>query len=152
MDPLILRALLAAVFGTAVMTLSSTTEMHLRRRPPSQTPGEAGNRLLGLFGVAPRKGEELSLLSAWVHWVYGTLWGFPLWALMEPGLAGLDLVVAGPVFFVLVWAAALVGLPATGLAPPPWRWGAREVAIDGGHHAAYVLGVIVGWWLIGRAA
>ena len=134
------------------MTLSSTTEMYLRGRPPSETPGEAGNKLLGLFGVPPQRGARLTLLSTWVHWIYSTLWGLVFWVLMDPGLAGLDLAIAGPVFFVLVWGAALVSLPVLGLAPPFWRWGATEVAIDAWHHVMYVTGTVIGWWLIGLAA
>ena len=78
--------------------------------------------------------------------------GRPLADLPCPALAGLDLAVAGAVFFVLVWGGALVGLPITGLAPPFWKWGAREVAIDAWHHVMYVVGTVAGWWLIGQAA
>ena len=133
------------------MTLSSTTEMHLRRRPPSETPGEAGNKLLGLFGMARRTGETLTLLSTWVHWLYSSLWGLVFWILMDPSLAGLDLQVAGPVFFLLVWGVALLMLPALGLAPPFWRWGTIEIALDAWHHLVYACGTVAGWWLIGRA-
>jgi uncharacterized membrane protein YagU involved in acid resistance len=151
-SPLLLRGLLSAFFGAAVMTLSSTTEMYLRGRPPSETPGEAGNKLLALFGIAAQKGARLSLLSTWVHWIYSTMWGLVFWALVDPDLGGFSLATSGLVFFVVVWGVALVGLPLTGLTPPPWKWGTREVAIDGWHHVMYVGGTIVGWWLIGRAA
>ena len=152
MNPFLLRGLLSAFIGAAVMTLSSTTEMYLRGRPPSETPGEAGNKLRALFGAAPLKGTQLSLMSTWVHWIYSTAWGVVFWALMDPSLGGLDLAAAGAVFFVLVWGGALLGLPITGLAPPFWKWGAREVAIDAWHHGMYVGGTVAGWWLIGRAA
>jgi hypothetical protein len=151
-NPLLLRGLLSAFFGAAVMTLSSTTEMYLRGRPPSETPGEAGNKLLALFGADPLKGTGLSLLSTWVHWIYSTAWGLVFWALLDPALGGLDLAAAGSLFFLLVWGGALVGLPITGLAPPFWKWGAREVAIDAWHHVMYVVGTVAGWWLIGQAA
>jgi len=150
-DPHLLRGLLAALLGAVAMTLSSTTEMHLRGRPPSETPGEAGNKLLGLFGQPRRTGRKLSLLSTWVHWIYSTIWGVALWALLDPDLGGLGLASGGVAFFALVWGAALVGLPATGLTPPFWRWGAREVAIDAWHHVVYAAGSVVGWWLIGQA-
>lgn len=152
MSPLLLRGLLAAFLGTAAMTISSTTEMYHRGRPPSVTPGTAGNKVLALFGIQPRRGQQLQVLGTAVHWIYGTLWGFAFWALMDPGLGGLDLAVAGPAYFLLVWGVALAGLPATGLTPPFWRWGAREVAIDGWHHLVYAAGTAAGWWLIGRAA
>ncbi|MBA3582975.1 MAG: hypothetical protein H0W36_00325 [Gemmatimonadetes bacterium] len=151
-DPLLLRGLMAAVFGAVAMTLSSTTEMYLRGRPPSETPGEAGNKLLGLFGLSPQRGRRLTLLSTWVHWIYSTIWGVVFWFLMDPSLAGLELAIAGSAFFFLVWGAALVGLPILGLAPPFWRWGANEVAIDAWHHVMYVTGTVTGWWLIGIAA
>jgi uncharacterized membrane protein YagU involved in acid resistance len=151
-DPLLLRGLLAAVLGAVAMTLSSTTEMYLRGRPPSETPGEAGNKLLGLFGLPRRTGRKLSLLSTWVHWIYSTIWGVVLWALLDSDLGGLGLAAGGLAFFALVWGAALVGLPATGLTPPFWRWGAREVAIDAWHHVVYTTGSVAGWWLIGKAA
>jgi uncharacterized membrane protein YagU involved in acid resistance len=152
MNPLLLRGLLSAVLGAVAMTLSSTTEMYLRGRPPSETPGEMGNKLLGLFGVPAQKGRRLSLLSTWVHWIYSTLWGVAFWLLMDPDLGGLELGVAGPLFLLLVWGGALVGLPILGLTPPFWKWGSREVAIDAWHHLVYVCGTVLGWWLIGRAA
>ena len=152
MNSLLLRALLSAFFGGAVMTLSSTSEMHLRGRPPSETPGEAGNKLLALFGAGPLTGTLLSLMSTWVHWIYSTVWGVVFWALVDPGLGGLGLDTAGPAFFLLVWGSALVGMPLSGLAPPFWKWGAREVAIDAWHHVMYAVGTVAGWWLIGQAA
>jgi hypothetical protein len=152
LNPLLLRGLLAAFLGTAAMTLSSTTEMHLRGRPPSETPGIAGNKLLRLFGLPAQRGARLTLLSTWVHWIYGTLWGGAFWALVDPELGGLGLGIAGPVFFALVWGAALVGLPTIALTPPFWKWGTKEIAIDAGHHVVYATGTVLGWWLIGRAA
>ena len=107
--------------------------------------------LLGLFGVTKRTGDSLTLLSTWVHWVYSALWGFVLWILMDPALAGLDLRVAGPVFFLLVWGVALLMLPVLGLAPPFWKWGRTVIALDAWHHVVYVCGAVAGWWLIGRA-
>ena len=152
MDPLLLRGLLAAILGAVAMTLSSTTEMYLRERPASDTPGKAGNQLLGLFGVPPRTGPQLALLATWVHWIYSTIWGVVFWALMDPELVGFDLGLALPVFFGLLWVVALFGLPLLGLTPPFWRWGSKEILIDGWHHATYVEGTGVGWVLIGLAA
>jgi len=152
LDPLLLRGFLAALLGAVAMTLSSSTEMYLRERPPSETPGEAGNKLLGLFGLARQTGQRLTLLSTWVHWIYSTMWGVVLWLLVDPELGGLRLATAAPVFFALVWGMALLGLPALGLTPPFWRWGRREVAIDAWHHVVYATGTVAGWWLIDQAA
>lgn len=152
MHPLLLRGFLAALVGAVAMTLSSSTEMYLRERPPSETPGEAGNKLLGLFGLPRQTGQRLMLLSTWVHWIYSTIWGAVFWFLLDPDLIGLRLIPAGGLFFALVWGMALLGLPALGLAPPFWRWGWKEVAIDAWHHVVYVAGTVAGWWLIGQAA
>jgi uncharacterized membrane protein YagU involved in acid resistance len=151
MDPLLVRGFLAALLGAVAMTLSSTTEMYLRERPPSETPGEAGNKLLGLLGLQRQSGQRLTLLSTWVHWIYSTIWGVVFWVLMDPELLGLALLPAGVLFFVLVWGSALVGLPGLGLTPPFWRWGRKEVGIDAWHHVVYAAGTTAGWWLIGQA-
>ena len=126
--------------------------MYLRERPPSETPGEAGNKLLGLVGLPRQTGQRLTLLSTWVHWIYSTIWGSVFWLLMDPDLGGFGLIASGPAFFALVWGMALLGLPALGLAPPFWRWGWKETAIDAWHHVVYVGGTVAGWWLIGHAA
>ena len=40
------RGLVASVAGTAAMTVSSTLEMRVRGRPPSDAPGRAAARML----------------------------------------------------------------------------------------------------------
>lgn len=37
----------------------------------------------------------------------------------------------------IAWAPDLVAVPAAGASPPPWRWGAVELAISASHHVAY---------------
>ena len=132
MDPLLLRGLLAAVLGAVAMTLSSSTEMYLRERPPSETPGEAGNKLLGLVGLPRQTGQRLTLLSTWVHWIYSTIWGVVLWLLVDPELGGLRLATAAPVFFALVWGIALgiagPGIDSSFLAVGPQGSGDRCLA------------------------
>lgn len=144
-----LRALLSAFIGTGAMTLSSMVEMDARGREPSTAPGRAANRLLNLFGVPELKGPPLHVLSDITHWAYGTAWGLGLWLLVD--VAGLSLAVAGPLFLVIVWGAEQVHLPLLGIAPPGWKWGAREVAIDLWHHIVYAAATVAGWVLIGAA-
>ncbi len=36
-------------------------------------------------------------------------------------------------------------LPATGVAPPPWKWGATELAVDAVHHLVYVTATSVAY-------
>jgi hypothetical protein len=145
---MLLQAILAAVFGTMVMTLSSTTEMQWVQRPASVVPGLATARLLRPFGVREVKGRALDILSTWSHWGYGTLWGIALWTLLGP--LGLCLAAAGVLLFGIVWLTEQVELPLLGLAPWPWKWGLKYNAIDAWHHLAYASGTVAGWLLLGQ--
>jgi hypothetical protein len=145
---MLLRAVLAAVVGTVVMTLSSTTEMQWVQRPASVVPGLATVRLLRPFGVREVKGRALDILGTWTHWGYGALWGVALWALLGP--AGLPVAAAGVLLFFIVWLTEQVELPVLGLAPWPWTWGLRYNAIDAWHHLAYAAGAVAGWALLGH--
>lgn len=146
MDP-ILRGILAGIIGTVFMNLSSETEMHLRGRAPSVVPGRAANKMLSIVGVPQLEGTALKVLSTWTHYLYGAAWGLVLWIL----LSGLELSVfaALPLLFLIVWGTEQIELPALGLTPPSWKWGAKEVAIDLGHHVVFAAGSVVGWALIG---
>ena len=145
---MLLRAILAAVFGTVAMTLSSTTEMQWVERPASVVPGLATARLLRPFGVREVKGRALDILATWTHWGYGALWGFAFWALVDP--AGLPLAAAGALFFLIVWGTEQVELPVLDLAPWPWKWGLKYNLIDAWHHAVYAAGTVAGWALLGQ--
>jgi len=54
-----LQAILAAIIGTVVMTLSSTTEMQFRGRAASTAPGRAVNKVLHFVGVPILEGRAL---------------------------------------------------------------------------------------------
>lgn len=144
---MLLRAILAAVFGTVLMTLSSTSEQYWVQREPSVVPGLATARLLRPLGVTEVKGRALDLLAYWTHWVYGALWGFLFWTLVDP--LGLPLGAAGVAFFLAVWGAEQVQLPVLQLAPWPWKWGLKYNLIDAGHHVVYAGGTVLGWQLLG---
>jgi hypothetical protein len=144
---MLLRAILAAVIGTVAMTLSSTTEMYWRERPASVVPGLAAAKLLRIVGIQEVKGRALDILSYWTHWLYGAAWGVVFWLLVD--MAGLGLAAAGIAFFFIVWLTEQVELPALGLAPPGWTWGAKAVAIDLWHHTAFAAATVAGWVLLG---
>lgn len=146
---MLLRALLSTFIGTGAMTVSSTVEMDARGRDASTAPGRAANKLLRLVGVPELKGPPLNVLSDLTHWFYGTAWGVVFWLLVD--VAGLSLAVAGPLFFLIVWGTEQVQLPLLGIAPPGWKWGAKEVLIDMWHHVVYVSATVAGWALIGEA-
>src|SRR3982751_4432655 len=79
------RGLLSGLLGTAVMTVSSTLEMKLRKRAPSSTPAKAAQKLLG---VEPRDERAAQRLSNLVHFAYGTAWGLARALLGVVGIRG----------------------------------------------------------------
>jgi hypothetical protein len=145
---MLLRAILAAVFGTVAMTLSSTTEMQWVERPASVVPGLATAKLLRPFGIKEVKGRALDILATWTHWVYGAMWGIVFWSLIGP--VGLPLAAAGALFFLIVWGTEQVQLPVLELAPWPWKWGLRYNAVDAWHHAVYAAATVAGWAVLGH--
>jgi hypothetical protein len=125
------KGLVAGVVGTAAMTISSTIEEKLSGREPSDTPARAAGKLLG---VQPRDPAGRARFSNVMHWAYGTSWGAARGLLAALGLRG---PAASAAHFALVWGGEQVMLPALGVAPPPWQWGAESLATDGLHHAVY---------------
>lgn len=125
------RGLLAGLAGTAAMTVSSTAEARLRGREGSSSPADAAGTVLG---VEPRDPSGGRRFAAAAHWGYGTVWGGARGLI---GAAGLHGPAAAAVHLAAVWGSAQVVLPATGTAPPAWRWNAAEVGIDLLHHLVY---------------
>ncbi len=126
------KGLFAGIVGTAAMTVSSTLEMKIRDRPGSSAPVEAAGKVLG---VEPKGEAEQARFSNMVHWGYGTSWGAVRGLI---GAAGLEGPGATAAHLGVVWGTEQVILPALGVAPPFWRWGVKEVAIDTLHHLVYV--------------
>jgi hypothetical protein len=125
------KGLFAGVAGTAAMTVSSTLEMKIRDRQASNAPAEAAGKVLG---VEPTGESEQARFSNLVHWGYGTSWGTVRGLIDAAGLEGKE---AAAAHFLAVWGSEQVMLPALGVAPPFWQWGAKEVAIDAFHHLVY---------------
>ena len=125
------KGLFAGVAGTVAMTASSTIEMKLRGRPASSAPATAAAKVLG---VEPKGQSEEARFSSIVHWGYGTSWGAVRGLIGAAGLRGLR---ANAAHLGAVWGSEQAILPALGVAPPFWEWGAKEVAIDAFHHLVY---------------
>jgi hypothetical protein len=125
------KGLFAGVAGTAAMTVSSTLEMKIRGRQGSSVPAQAAAKVLG---VEPTWETEQARFSNLVHWGYGTSWGAVRGLIGAAGLEGKEATAA---HFLTVWGTEQVMLPALGVAPPFWQWGAKEVAIDAFHHLVY---------------
>ena len=125
------KGLFAGVAGTVAMTASSTIEMKLRGRPASSAPATAAAKVLG---VEPKGQSEEARFASIVHWGYGTSWGAVRGLIGAAGLRGLR---ANAAHLGAVWGTEQAMLPALGVAPPFWEWGAKEVAIDAFHHLVY---------------
>jgi hypothetical protein len=126
------KGLFAGAAGTAAMTVSSTLEMKIRGRPGSSAPAEAAAKVLG---VEPTGEAEQARFSNLLHWGYGTSWGAVRGLIGATGLEGKEATAA---HLLAVWGAEQTMLPALGVTPPFWQWGAKEVAIDAFHHLVYV--------------
>lgn len=129
------KGLIAGLIGTAAITASTMIEAKIRGREESSAPADAAAKVLG---VQPKGEEERTRFSNLVHWGYGTMWGTTRGLL---GAAGLNGLLATAAHFGAVWGAALVMLPALEIAPPAYKWGAKEIAIDALHHLVYAAAV-----------
>jgi hypothetical protein len=126
------------------MTISSTVEMRLRGRPPSEAPGRAAARLLH---VRLEDDPATGRLARIGHVTTGTSLGAVRGAL---GFAGMREPAASAVFLGVSLAPDAAGLPALGLAPPPWRWPAVEVAVSLVHHAVFALATSAAYAALAR--
>ena len=137
------KGLVAGFAGTAAMTVSSTVEMRLRGRPASTAPADAAAKVLGIEGFSDDAARQR--FATLVYWSYGTGWGV-VRALL--GLAGLPPVAATATHLAAVWGSEAIMLPALGVAPPFWTWGAEGVAIDVWHHVVYATATGVAYELL----
>lgn len=136
--------LAAGLAGTAAMTLSSSVEAKVRQRPASTAPADAAGKVLG---VKPEGDEQARRFSTIVHWAYGTSWG-ALRGLL--GCTGLPVPAASAVHMAVLWGTEQVVLPALGVSPPLTEWGAKEIAIDAGHHVVYAAATSTAYELLNR--
>lgn len=125
------KGILSGLAGTAAMTASTLIESKLSDRPPSTTPAEVVEKVVG---VEPKGEEEEQRLSSLVHWAYGTGWGVPR-AFMSA--IGLKEPLATVTHFVAVWGSALVMLPSLRITPPATEWDKEDLLKDGFHHLVY---------------
>jgi hypothetical protein len=139
------KGLVAGAIGTAAMTVSSTVEMKVRGRKPSDAPARAAGKVLGVQPVGEAQRQRFSTI---VHWSYGTLWGAARGLL---GAAGLSGAAAAGAHFAAVWGSELVALPALGVTPPATQWGPEEVAIDAWHHLVYAAATSLAYGALDRA-
>jgi len=137
------KGLLAGFAGTAAMTVSSTLEARMRRRPASSAPARATAKVLGIKefdgDLAQARFNDLS------HWGYGTAWGVVRGLLAA---AGLSPRAATAAHGAAIYGSAQVTLPALEIAPPVVFWPKQEIAIDAFHHAVYAAATGLAYALI----
>jgi uncharacterized membrane protein YagU involved in acid resistance len=78
--------------------------------------------------------EKAGLVTTVVHWLYGTAWG-GVYALVEESVR--RPAVSAPLLSTTVVATDYTLLPLMNLYKPPWRYPARTLAKDFGHHLVY---------------
>jgi hypothetical protein len=139
------KGVVAGVAGTAAMTISSTLEAKLRGRAFSSAPADAAAKLLGIKEFESDAAK--ARFSNIVHWGYGTGWGVARGVMRAVGFSS---GAATPAHFGTVWGSAVVMLPALDVAPPVWRWGKDDVAIDLFHHAVYATATALAYELLDR--
>lgn len=94
------------LFAGVVGTAAMTVSSTLEMKIRDRPGSSAPAEAAGkVLGVEPKGEAEQARFSNMVHWGYGTSWG-----------------------------TEQVMLPALSVAPPFWRWGVKEVAIDTLHH------------------
>ena len=91
-------------------------------------PAQVAKRIADAAGQGRRvTREDVPLLTNAMHWLYGLSWGAAYGAVRPNGL----------VFGTGVWAAAYAELVPLGIYKPPWKYPAKDLAIDWSYHAVY---------------
>lgn len=138
------KGALAGAVATGLMTVSSTLEMKIRDRPPSDVPSAVAGKVLG---VQPRNPEGRRRFGTFAHWGYGTAWGV-LGGVIHHWVP--NPTAASCVHFGSLWGTEVTMLPALDEAPPVTEWGAKEVSLDVFHHLVYVAAFAGAWYLLSR--
>jgi uncharacterized protein (UPF0548 family)/uncharacterized membrane protein len=133
------RGAVAGVTATAAMTAAQSGLRRITGTSPSRAPEQATRTILRrLFGTdVPRPRRDT--LNAAAHWLYGTAWGLGLGLVCAARGRRPAIAPAGTSLGLAAWSAALVQLPAMGLAPPPWRQPPGELLSDAGLHLVHGL-------------
>jgi len=160
----IVRGIAAGVAGTGVMTLAQTLPGKLESSDGG-SPDEAATQQQGQQdpweqASAPAKvakrisegifhhevpAERIPLLTHGMHWSYGVGWG-AVYGLVR-GRAPATPLRHGVLFGTAVWALSYVQLVPMGLYELPWKYPAKDIAMEVGYHLAYGAGVAgaFGW-------
>jgi hypothetical protein len=149
MHPL-LRGVVAGFAGTGAMTAYQLAVAKLQGKPLSTqvpqrwadapAPAQVAKKIADAVGQGRRfTREDAPLLADVMHWLTGVGWGTVYGAAV--GRSAPDPLVAGVEFGTGVWTASYVELVPLGVYQPPWKYPARELALDLSYHLVYGLAV-----------
>lgn len=138
------KGLFAGAIGTAAMTVSSTLEMKARGRAARTAPADAAGKVLG---VEPKDEVGEARFATLVYGGYVTGWVAFRGLISAAGLEG---TAATAAHFGAVWGSEQVTMPALGVTPPFWTWGAKEVGIDAFNHLVYAVATGAAYALLDR--
>jgi hypothetical protein len=144
------RGVLAGAAGTAAMTAYQLGIAKLRGEPlgtkvprrwadapaPAQVAKKAAEAV-GQGNHLTRK--DVPLVANLMHWLYGIAWGAFYGAAARRRPA--DPLVGGAAFGTAVWGASYAELVPLGIYEPPWRYPAKELALDLSYHVVYGVAV-----------
>ncbi|MBA3843367.1 MAG: hypothetical protein H0X39_12290 [Actinobacteria bacterium] len=140
----------AGVAGTGVMTAYQLGVAKLRGQPlgtevphkwaDAPAPAQVAKKAAGAVGQGDRfTREDVPLLTNVMHWLYGVGWG--TFYGVAAGGRGADPVGGGIAFGAGVWGASYAELVPLGIYEPPWKYPAKELALDLSYHLVYGLAV-----------
>lgn len=118
------RGVIAGLTGTVVMTaFQRFVEMPLSGREESYQPAELMEKISGARPGPPNRRR----MNYAAHFGVGAAWGAAHGAAAHAGVRGPWTVAA---VFGTLWPADVASMVLLGLGEPPWRWSARELAVD----------------------
>ncbi len=130
--------LAAGIAGTAAMTIAQGAEFVLTDAEPSSSPSDVVDTIKRRTGRGKLKKKHRRVANQGMHWLYGTSWGIPYGIVAARFKVAPE--VSGPVFGVLVWAAALGHEPLLGLADVPWKRSLQSLGSEALFHVVYGIG------------
>jgi hypothetical protein len=140
------RGVAAGLIGTAAMTAYQLAVAKLRGQPlatpvphrwaDAPAPARVAKKAADAVGQGRRfTREDVPALTNAMHWLYGTAWGAVYG--LAAGSGRPNPATGGALLGTGVWAAAYGELVPLGIYRPPWRYPAKELALDLSYHLVY---------------
>jgi hypothetical protein len=153
------KGVAAGIAGTAVMTVYQLAVAKLRGQPlatpvphawsEAPPPAQIAKKAAIALGRGNRiTREDAPRVANVMHWLYGTAWGAFYGAVARS--AGPTPLAGGVAFGTGVWGAAYAELVPLGIYEPPWRYPAKELALDLSYHLVYGVAVAIAYAALER--